>query len=66
MHPNLTLLNELFAALNAHDHATMANCYHVDAWFEDIAFDLRGKKQIHAMWRTFADTDIHATVSSPN
>ncbi len=44
------LLNNLFQCLNAHQPDGMANCYHEQASFEDIAFRLKGKKQIHAMW----------------
>lgn len=35
-----------------------AACYHPDATFEDIAFPLRGKKQIHGMWHMIAETDL--------
>jgi hypothetical protein len=44
------LLNTLFQCLNAHKSNDMADCYHEEASFEDIAFRLKGKKQIHAMW----------------
>jgi hypothetical protein len=29
----------------------MAVCYADDATFKDIAFDLKGRREIHAMWR---------------
>jgi hypothetical protein len=32
-----------------------------NATFRDIAFDLRGKKQIHAMWHMICEGDIRAT-----
>jgi len=28
----------------------MASCYDDDATFKDIAFEISGKKRIHAMW----------------
>jgi hypothetical protein len=58
MHANATLLNKLFTALGAHDHATMASCYHPDAHFRDIAFDLQGRKPIHSMWHMICSGDI--------
>ena len=39
----------------------MAECYHPDAQFEDIAFNLRGKKQIHAMWHMISQTDLRTS-----
>jgi hypothetical protein len=61
MHDNPLLLHRLFDALDHHDHRTMASCYHSAANFRDIAFDLRGKKQIHSMWHMICDGDIRAT-----
>jgi ketosteroid isomerase-like protein len=61
MHPNARLLQRLFTALNEHDHKQMAKCYHPMATFHDIAFDLKGKKQIHAMWHMICSGDIRAT-----
>jgi len=49
-HANALLLQRLFTSLNQHDHEAMAACYHLEATFTDIAFDLRGRKQVHAMW----------------
>ena len=60
-HPNADLLHRLFTSLNQHDHQEMAACYHADATFRDIAFDLRGSKQIHAMWHMICETDIRAS-----
>lgn len=50
MHPNEQLLAKYFECLNDHDSKGMANCYHEEATFHDIAFNLNGKKQIYAMW----------------
>ena len=50
MHANEQLLTKLFRCLNAHDHHGIADCYDDDAVFDDIAFTLKGKGQIHAMW----------------
>lgn len=69
MHPNEQLLTKLFQCLNAHDHNGMADCYHEDATFRDIAFTLQGKRQIHAMWdmicsdtKDGVESDIKVTV----
>jgi hypothetical protein len=61
MHPNAILLERLFAALNRKDHEAMAACYHPKATFEDIAFALRGRREIHDMWRMICAGDIQAT-----
>ena len=60
MHPNAALLHRLFSALDRHDHWAMASCYHPDATFRDIAFDLRGKRKIHSMWHMICESDIRA------
>ncbi len=36
----------------------MASCYHPDAGFRDIAFDRRGRGEIHGMWRMICNSDI--------
>ncbi len=61
MHANAVLLQRLFNSLDQHDHPAMAGCYHPAATFRDIAFDLRGRKQIHAMWHMICGGDIRAT-----
>ena len=61
MHANAALLHRLFTALDHNDHPTMASCYHSAARFRDIAFDLRGRKQIHSMWHMICAGDIRAT-----
>jgi hypothetical protein len=61
MHANAELLTRLFTSLDKHDHESMANCYHEKAKFRDIAFELRGKNQIHAMWHMISEGDIRAT-----
>ena len=58
MHPNAELLQRLFSALDRHDHWAMAACYHPEATFRDIAFDLRGRRQIHSMWHMICEGDI--------
>jgi ketosteroid isomerase-like protein len=50
MHANEQLIRDLFANLNAHDADAMINHYADHATFRDIAFELKGKPQIHAMW----------------
>ena len=61
MHSNADLLHRLFTALDRHDHRAMASCYHPAATFRDIAFDLRGSRQIHGMWHMICKGDIRAT-----
>ena len=64
MHRNAELIRRLFTALDKHDHATMADCYHAEATFRDIAFELRGRGQIHAMWRMVCAGDIRAAIQT--
>ena len=61
MHPNAALLDRLFRNLDLHRAGRMAECYHPKATFRDIAFDLHGKDEIHAMWRMICGGDIRAT-----
>lgn len=62
MHTNGVLLQRLFTALNQHDHTTMASCYHPEATFRDIAFDLTNSKSIQDMWNMICKcSDIEAT-----
>ena len=61
MNPHAELLEELYRCLEGKDHQGMAACYHPDASFQDIAFALRGKKQIHAMWHMISETDLRAS-----
>jgi ketosteroid isomerase-like protein len=56
-----TIPDRLFTALKRHDHPAMAACYAEAATFHDIAFDLRCKKHIHAMWHMICEGDIRAT-----
>jgi ketosteroid isomerase-like protein len=61
MHANARLVEKLYTCLSRKDHQGMADCYHADATFEDIAFTLRGKAQIHAMWHMISETDLRAS-----
>jgi ketosteroid isomerase-like protein len=63
MYNNAQLINTLYTSLNKHDHQSIADCYHPEATFEDIAFKLDGKNQIHAMWGMICrpGSDIKAT-----
>lgn len=61
MHPHARLLNKLFNALNQRNAAAMTSCYHANATFHDIAFDLRGRREIGDMWRMICTSDIRAT-----
>jgi hypothetical protein len=60
MHSHVPLLQKLYSCLNHKDHAGMAECYHLDAEFPDIAFSLKGRKSIHAMWHMISTTDLLA------
>lgn len=61
MHPNEKLLQHFFSSLSRRDAEAMTACYHKDAKFHDIAFDLKGKEKIGAMWRMICDGDIRVT-----
>jgi ketosteroid isomerase-like protein len=60
MHSNSEVITRLFTALQRHDHQAMAACYDDDATFKDIAFEISGRKRIHAMWHMICDGDIRA------
>ncbi|MCW8087923.1 nuclear transport factor 2 family protein [Sabulicella glaciei] len=55
------LLERFFAAVQRRDHEAIAACYTEDATFEDIAFSLSGRSEIHAMWRMIAASDLRMT-----
>jgi ketosteroid isomerase-like protein len=61
MHPHALLLRQLFTALDRRDARAIADCYHPDATFRDIAFDLHGKSEVSAMWRMICAGDIRVT-----
>jgi ketosteroid isomerase-like protein len=61
MHPHAALVEKLYTGLDRKDHQVMASCYHPEATFQDIAFTLRGKQRIHAMWHMIAGTDLRAS-----
>jgi ketosteroid isomerase-like protein len=61
MHPNTKLLQKLFNSLNRQDSKAMADCYHPEATFRDIAFDLHGRDEIGAMWEMICSGDLKAT-----
>ena len=58
MHKNALLLEKFYKGLQAHDHQTIAECYHPSATFQDIAFKLSDKKKIHVMWHLISETDL--------
>ena len=47
---NRETLEKFFGALQRKDRIPIAACYAENARFRDIAFELAGKKEIHAMW----------------
>lgn len=58
------LIDRFYTAFQNKDYQTMADCYHPDAYFEDEAFQLRGK-EIAAMWHMLVTrgTDLTLTFS---
>jgi hypothetical protein len=46
---NKALIGRFYTAFKQKDYATMAECYHPEAYFRDEAFELTGK-EIGAMW----------------
>lgn len=61
MHDHAATIRTLYTALDQHHPEAMADCYHHNATFHDIAFTLRGQSQIRGMWRMIAATDLRAT-----
>lgn len=55
MHPHAEVIDRLYRSLAAHKPDEMAECYHEEATFQDIAFRLKGKKRIHDMWSFVTD-----------
>jgi hypothetical protein len=51
MHVNEQLIHKFYEAFAQKDFNAMAECYHLEAIFKDEAFDLKGSKQIGAMWQ---------------
>ena len=63
MHPHAELIDRLYRSLASHDHEAMAACYHEDARFKDIAFDLHGRDKIHDMWKFVTRPEPGLTVT---
>jgi ketosteroid isomerase-like protein len=61
MDGNRALLEHFFTSLVHYKHQAMAECYATDATFTDIAFDLSGKKKIHAMWHMITAAEVCVT-----
>ena len=51
MSPAEETIQRFYECLTRNDATRMAECYCDDATFHDMAFDLRGKENIAAMWR---------------
>lgn len=66
MHANEQLVHKFYGAFAQKDFNTMAACYHSEATFKDEAFDLKGNKQISAMWRMLIErgTDLSMKFSN--
>ena len=65
MHENEQLIHKFYEAFAQKDFNTMSECYHPEATFKDEAFDLKGSKQIAAMWRMLIErgTDLRIIFS---
>lgn len=66
MHANTQVVERLYTSLSRHIPTAMAECYDAAATFHDIAFDLRGKPKIAAMWEMICDTDIRTAFEVVN
>jgi hypothetical protein len=55
MHANQHTLEKLYSAFARLDSATMAQCYALDATFDDEAFSLRGHREVTGMWHMLCD-----------
>ena len=65
MHANEALVTRLYTALGKRDDVTMASCYHPDARFHDIAFDLPDRRfRIKDMWRMICSRPIKVEIKS--
>lgn len=51
---NKALIERFYSAFQKKDHATMAQCYHPEAYFRDEAFELKGH-EIGAMWHMLCE-----------
>ena len=62
-HANAVMLRRLFTSLQDRNDEAMAKCYAPKATFHDIAFDLKDRREIHAMWRMIcATTAVTVTI----
>jgi len=59
----LDLIRTLFDRYQELDHAGMSQCYHDNATFEDIAFQLNNKQQIGTMWHMICRHGIEVVVA---
>ena len=65
MHPNASIVERLYTALDATDGDAMASLYTPDATFEDPAFGRLEGPEVGAMWRMLCSQarDLSASVS---
>ena len=63
MHPHAELIDRLYRSLAAHDPDAMAKCYHENATFRDIAFNLEGREKIHEMWKFITRPEPNLTAT---
>jgi hypothetical protein len=60
-HKNAELLETFYKSLQDNEHQKIASCYHQDATFTDIAFNIEGRKRIHAMWHMICQAKVKLT-----
>jgi ketosteroid isomerase-like protein len=66
-HPNALLIERLYTALDRHDAATMADCYHANpVTFHDIAFQIDDKARLYGMWRMICEGESGIRVTIKN
>jgi ketosteroid isomerase-like protein len=68
MHPNAEVIRRLYTAIANADPDAIIACYADDpaddAYFEDIAFQRHGRKEIHQMWRMVCHAKPKVTIVS--
>ncbi len=61
MTPEEETVRKVYESIQRHDAASAAECYREDASYRDLAFDLKGKPLIAAMWRLVCSSDVKVT-----
>jgi ketosteroid isomerase-like protein len=64
-HANAQTIRRLYAGIKAHNVDEIAACYADDAYFEDIAFKLRGKPRVMQMWQMICTKTKPEVITEP-